>query len=173
MTIYCASFGSIWWLRPGANPSSVFRFTRDAALFNTTGFHSGSRERRNWTQVGLVRFNVGTCLEQRLDPSALAPGNYDTPGLEQRGSQNRLLISRRTGKQEWPAAVMFCARSEEIGRIAFDEAWRSDGVRLLSASEFRGVQESLIVVPVTGSITTDVGRWVAEWTGETWELART
>ena len=172
MTIYCASFGAIWWLRPGADRSSAFRFTSGAAVFNTTGFRSGSRERRNWIQVGLVRFNVGTCLEQRLDPAALSPGNYDTPGMEQRGSQNRLLISRWEGRSVWPAAVMFCAKSEVIGRIAFDRDWRSDGVRLLSASEFRGRQESLIVLPVTGSITTDAGNWVAEWTGETWELAR-
>jgi hypothetical protein len=172
MTIYCASFGTIWWFRPGANRESSFRFTRDAALFNTTGFSSGARERRSWTQVGLVRFNVGTCLEQRLDPSTLAPGNYETPGLEQRGSQNRLLISRRMGKQVWPDAVMFCVKSEDVGRITFDRPWRSDGVRLLSASDFRGAQESLIVIPPTGSITTSVGKWGAEWTGETWRLAK-
>ena len=62
MKIYCASFGSIWWLRPGKDVTSAVRFTAAAALFNTTGFRSGSPERRNWTQMGLIRFNVGTCL---------------------------------------------------------------------------------------------------------------
>lgn len=172
MRIYCASFGTIWWLRPGADPVSPSRFTKGAAVFNTTGFRSGSQEKRNWLQIGLIRFNVGTCLKQRLDPAALLSGNYESPGIEQRGSQNRLLISRRIGKRVWPTAVLFCAKSEEVGRIAFDRSWRSEGVRLLSASEFRGRQESLIVVPVTGSITTSTGTWVAEWTGETWELAK-
>ncbi len=172
MTIYCASFGTIWWLRPGADPSSRSRFTSGAAVFNTTGFRSGARDRRNWIQIGLVRFNVGTCLEQRLDPSALLPGNYETPGIEHRGSQKRLLISRRIARTLWPSAVMFCVKSEAVGRIAFDRGWRSGGVKLLSASEFRGRQESLIVLPVSGSITTDAGIWVAEWTGETWELVK-
>lgn len=172
MIIYCAGFGTIWWLRPGADRASPSRFTKDAALFNTTGFHSGSKERRNWTQVGLVRFNVGTCLDQRLDPSALTPGNYETPGPEQRGSQNRLLISRRTAKQVSPDALMFCVRSEQVGHIAFDRAWRSEGVRLLATSEYRGEQESLLVVQVASSITTSVGEWGAEWTGEAWKLSR-
>lgn len=172
MTIYFASFGSIWWLRPGMDRSQASRFTTEAAIFNTTGFRSGARERRNWTQVGLVRFNVGTCLQQRLNPAALLPGNYETPGMEQRGSQSRLLISRRVSRKAYPGAIMFCVKSELIGRILFDCDWRSDGVRLLCSSEYQGRQESLILLPVAGSITTDRGRWKVEWTGETWALTR-
>ena len=171
MIVYCSGFGTIWWLRPGHNPASSERFTSEAAVFNTTGFASGARERRNWTQAGLVRFNVGTCLSQRLSPSALLPGNYSTSGLEQRGTQTRLLLGRRVRQTTYPDLVLVCVRSSEFGRLSFLGGWRSEGVRLVASSEFQGRQETLLLLPTTAaSITTDRGKWSCEWTGETWEL---
>ncbi len=170
MTVYCSSFGSIWWLRPGADVTSAVRFTAEAALFNTTGFRSGSQERRGWTQIGLLRFNVGTCLSQNLDPAAIIPGVYNSRGIEQRGAQNRLLLTRREEQRVKPDAVLVCARSAVLGRILFGEPWRSTGVRIVSASEHQGQQESLLLLPTRGSIHTENGKWVCEWTGRTWEM---
>lgn len=170
MKIYCASFGSIWWLRPGEDVTSNVRFTAGAALFNTTGFRSGSQERRNWTQIGLLRFNVGTCLRQSLNPAEITPGIYESSGVEQRGSQNRLLLERRGEQGLRPDAVVVCVRSETHGQIVFSGTWRSPGVRMIAASDYRGQQETLLLMAVGRSINTESGRWVCEWTGSGWEM---
>jgi hypothetical protein len=46
MIIHCLNFGALWWMRPGRNHESATKFTTEAAVFNTTGFVSGARERR-------------------------------------------------------------------------------------------------------------------------------
>ena len=170
MNIYCAGFGSIWWLRPGGDVTSAARFTTGAALFNTTGFRSGSQERRSWTQIGLIRFNVGTCLSQHVDPAMIAPGIYQSCGVEQRGSQNRLLLARRGRQKMRPDALLVCVQSAVYGRILFSEPWRSPGVKIIAASDYRGQQESLLLMPLGGIIHTETEKWVCDEAGNRWEM---
>jgi hypothetical protein len=59
MVIHCIDFGSLWWLRPGDDAADAYRFSAHAAIFNTTGFVSGCRERRFWHTSGVVRLNLG------------------------------------------------------------------------------------------------------------------
>ena len=173
MIVHCLSFGSLWWLRPGDDPESAARFTSHAAVFNTTGFASGSRERRSWIVPGVVRFNAGTCLEQRVRPDQLGQGRFSSPGIERNGSQNRLLLIRKV-KASAPADMLLaCLSCEEHGRISFDSEWRSRGVRIVAASEFRGKQELLVLLPASGHVTTTLGKWRCEWTGSTAILTRT
>ena len=172
MIIHCLSFGTLWWLRPGRDQESAARFTSQAAVFNTTGFVIGARERRNWIVPGVVRFNAGTCLEQRFRPDQIGQGRFSSPGIERNGSQNRLLLERKV-KMDTPADMLLaCIVCEQYGRISFDSEWRSRGVRILAASEFRGKQESLLLLPADGHVTTTLGKWRCEWTGSTATLAR-
>jgi hypothetical protein len=163
--IHCLSFGSLWWIRPGSDAASSTKFTKQAALFNTTGFKSGSRERRNWIIGGIVRFNVGTCLDQRMRLDHIETGKFFSSGLEHRGSENRILLTRKV-KASTPAdMILLCIGNEVHGRIAFDSEWRSGGVRILSASEFRDRQETLILMPVAATITTKRGTWECKLQG--------
>lgn len=172
MIIHCLSFGTLWWLRPGNDDDSATRFTSQAAVFNTTGFVSGSRERRNWIIPGVVRFNAGTCLEQRIRPDQIVQGHFSSPGIERNGSQNRLLLTRKV-KANGPADILLaCISCNEHGRISFDSEWRSRGVRILAASEFRRQQESLVLLPPDGHIRTTLGKWRCIWTGSTATLTR-
>lgn len=173
MIVHCLSFGSLWWLRPGNNLDSDARFTSEAAVFNTTGFISGARERRNWIVAGVVRFNVGTCLEQRIRPEQIEQGKFSSPGPERNGVQNRLLLTGKV-KANTPADLLLvCISSEQHGRISFDSEWRSKGVRILTASEFRDRQESLVLVPPDGYVKTNLGEWRFLWTGVAATLSRT
>ncbi|MDX6464014.1 MAG: hypothetical protein QOE55_7711 [Acidobacteriaceae bacterium] len=173
MIIHCLSFGTLWWLRPGNDRESAARFTSHAAVFNTTGFASGSRERRSWIVPGVVRFNAGTCLEQRIRPEQAGQGRFVSPGVERNGSQNRLLLTRKVTANAPADLLLACITCKEHGRISFDSEWRSRGVRLLTASEFRGKQESLVLLPAGGHVTTTLGKWRCEWTGSTATLTRT
>ena len=173
MIVHCLSFGSLWWLRPGNHPNSAARFTSEAAVFNTTGFISGARERRNWMVAGVVRLNAGTCLEQRIRPEQIQSEKFFSPGPERNGVQNRLLLTRKV-KANAPVDLLLVRTSdEEHGRISFDSEWRSKGVRVIAASEFRDRQESLLLVPPDGYVKTNLGEWRFIWTGVAATLSRT
>ncbi len=84
MIVHCISFGTLWWLRPGTDNESSLKFSCQAAVFNTTGFISGSRERRNWIVPGVIRFNLGTCMEQQVNPELTAANTilFERPRAE-------------------------------------------------------------------------------------------
>ena len=173
MIVHCLSFGTLWWLRPGQDRDSADRFTAQAAVFNTTGFVAGARERRNWIVPGVVRFNAGTCQEQRIRPDRDGQGRYVSPGMERNEAQNRLLLTRKV-KANVPADMLLaCLSCDEHGRISFDAEWRSRGVRLLAASEFRGKQEALVLVPRDGWVKTNQGEWRCLWDGLTARVMKT
>ncbi len=173
MIVHCLSFGTLWWLRPGQDRQSSGRFTTQAAVFNTTGFVAGARERRSWIVPGVVRFNAGTCQEQRIRPDQDGQARYISPGVERTGAQNRLLLTRKVKANVPVDMLLACLSCEEHGRISFDAEWRSCGVRLLAASEFRGKQESLLLLPMGGWVKTDKGEWRCLWNGLTAQIMKT
>ena len=157
MIVHCVSFGTLWWLRPGNDNESSLKFSSHAAVFNTTGFISGSRERRNWIVPGVIRFNLGTCMEQRVNPQLQQQTRFFSSGLGRKGTQNRLLLARKV-KANAPVDLLLVSISErEHGRISFDSEWRSPGVRLVAASEFGTRQESLVLLPMDGFLRTHDG----------------
>src|SRR4051794_22747341 len=143
MLIRCVSFGSIWWLRPGDRLSDPLRYTARAATFNTTGFVSGARERRQWHVSGIVRFNMA--MHGRTGCPAFEGECYESPGLERRGTWNRLLLGKRLKHATRAERILICVDSREIGRINFDGCWHGQGVSVVAASAFRGCQETLLL----------------------------
>jgi hypothetical protein len=171
--IHCLAFGDLWWLRPGQNPDSSLRFTSDAAVFNTTGFVSGARERRNWIVPGVIRFNAGTCQEQRLRPEKTAQVRFASPGLEHRGTLNRLLLQRRVRFSVPADFILVCLSSLTHGHLHFDSEWRTSGVRLVAASEFGEMQQTMILIPPHGRIITTKGEWRCAWNDRKATLTQT
>jgi len=164
MVIRCLNFGSLWWLRPGANTADPFRFSGRAAIFNTTGFVSGSRERRLWHISGVIRINVG--MHGRAEEAQdFETACYESPGLERRGAWNRLLLSRRLREKMPTEKVLVCARSDTIGRINFDWKWHGSDVQVVAGSAFRGVQETLILASPGARFETQKGTWEVTWNG--------
>ena len=95
MVVHCVNFGSLWWLRPGNHTSDPLRFSSHAAVFNTTGFVSGSRERRLWHIAGVIRINLGMHRDTD-DARRFEAARYECIGLERRGEWNRLLLDRKS-----------------------------------------------------------------------------
>jgi hypothetical protein len=162
MIVDCVSFGTLWWVRPGSRDDDPFRYTSNAAIFNTTGFRNGARERRNWIVAGVLRFNAGTLNEQRIRPVNLEIGKFQTPGIERCGSWNRLLFMRKVKRQTQPDAMLVKIQSCTMGRVTFGSPWRTEGVRLVASSFHRGEQESLLLMTEGSEMTTTTGKWRCE-----------
>ena len=163
INLLCLSFGSLWWIRPGDQYGDSRKYSSRAAIFNTTGFCSGSRERRNWIVGGVIRLNAGTCIEQKMQLDQISPGKFMSPGLEQRGSLNRILLTRRIERDASVDTVLLKVNSAAYGAIQIDANWRSGCIRIVAASVFRGEQELLLLIPRDGEITTSWGTWRLKW----------
>jgi hypothetical protein len=160
--IRCVSFGSLWWLRPGNDVADPLRFSLRAAIFNTTGFISNSRERRLWHVAGVVRINLGMhSATHRADD--FVTGCFESTGIERRGEWNRLLLGRRL--RDRTIAETLCAQSRLVGRIDFEDSWHGPGIEVISASAFRGVQETLMLAFRAAEFQTDQGLWEVTWNG--------
>ena len=164
MVIHCVSFGLLWWLRPGNQTSDPLRFSSHAAVFNTTGFVSGSRERRLWHIAGVIRINLGMHRDTD-DARRFEASRYECTGLERRGEWNRVLLGRRLDRTVKAEKIIVCARSSVIGRIQFDVSWHGNGIQVLAGSAFRGEQETLLLATPGAQLQTDAGAWEVLWDG--------
>jgi len=164
MIVRCLSFGSLWWLRPGNQPSDTLRFSTHAAVFNTTGFVSGSRERRLWLVSGVVRINLASHTNP-ISANSFASNCFQSPGPERRGEWNRVLLSKRVRHGDKVDRLLFCVRSTSIGRIDFDQPWRNKDVDVIAASAQHGVQETLLLAIPGSHLRTDAGTWEITWNG--------
>ena len=162
--IRCLSFGSLWWLRPGNQASDPLRFSVRAAVFNTTGFHCGSRERRLWHISGVVRINLASHI-QTTTARYFENGCYHSPGPERRGEWNRLLLGKCMGTAVPADRLLVCSRSTVIGRIDFDSRWHDRSVAVIAASSLRGVQETLFLAVPGAELRTETGKWEVTWNG--------
>ena len=164
MVVHCVNFGSLWWLRPGNHTSDPLRFSSHAAVFNTTGFVSGSRERRLWHIAGVIRINLGMHCDTD-DARRFEAARYECTGLERRGEWNRLLLGRRLDRTVNAEKIVVCTRSSVIGRIQFDDSWHGNGIQVLAGSAFRGEQETLLLAAPGAQLQTDAGDWEVLWDG--------
>lgn len=164
MVIRCLSFGSLWWLRPGNQASDPLRFSVRAAVFNTTGFHCGSRERRLWHVSGVVRINLASHIHT-TGARNFENGYYQSPGPERRGEWNRLLLGKCMGTAVPADRLLVCSRSTVIGRIDFDSRWHDRSVAVIAASSLRGVQETLFLAVPGAELRTETGKWEVTWNG--------
>lgn len=164
MVVRCVSFGSLWWLRPGEKTSDPLRFSSHGAVFNTTGFVSGSRERRLWHIAGVIRINLGmhrgTDNARRFEVAC-----YECTGLERRGEWNRVLLGRRLGRTVKADKIIVCTHSSVIGRIKFDTSWHGIEIQVLAGSALRGEQETLLLAAPGAQLLTDAGAWEVLWDG--------
>jgi hypothetical protein len=151
-------------MRPGNQASDPLRFSIRAAVFNTTGFRCGSRERRLWHISGVVRINLASHIPTSGTDS-FEGGSYQSPGPERRGEWNRLLLGEHVGDHIRADRLLLCAESSAIGRIDFDRRWHNGGVIVVAASALRGVQETLLLAIPGAELRTETGKWEVTWNG--------
>ena len=164
MILRCHSFGSLSWLRPGSDSSDSYRFTRHAALFNTTGFVTGSRERRFWYVPGMVRMNVGVLFGAQ-GVTGFEPGNYASSGLERRGEWNRVKLDRKMPEPAIANLILIRVTSQEVGRIDLFTCWHGLDTHVVAGSSLRAEQETLILARPGARVTSERGLWEITWNG--------
>lgn len=175
MIIHCVELGSHYWpqtRRDGAGDYDVAH----SCYFNSTGFARrdgraclpaswgahGNKVHRCWSEPGIVRFNAEGFPLAAM-PADLNGINMLSNGIEMWNGQKRLLMRRAVARDVPIDAYLVVVRSKVCGRIAFLENWRSAGVRVVSASSNKGLQETLILMPPDGVITTALGSWQIRW----------
>jgi len=105
-------------------------------------------------------------MHGRVDcPGAFEIECYESPGLERRGTWNRVLLRKRLKHTTRAERILICVDSREIGRINFDEYWHDQSVSVVSASAFRGRQETLLLSEPGAEFKTETGKWEFTWNG--------
>jgi hypothetical protein len=154
MIIGLEGFGSVWSTRIGAQRDRT-------AFYNTTGIVRDGRLRHRSRVFGQIRFNaMGGFNPQHIESNI---GRlFQSAGLPG-GDSCCLLFHHRLARPQAPDCYLFRVTADETGELEIDrEGWKSEGVVLLSLSQFREQQETMLLVPVHGWIRAGRGRFAAE-----------
>jgi len=161
MLVTITGFGSIWHRRFGKDESDPRRFAR-GAYFNTTGVLVNGRVRTRPKVVGHVRFN-GVGGFDPNHPLAMINSVFECaePCIWQ--GQNKVLFTRMLPTPQQPDYFLVVVRSGEVGHLDVGSfAWRSEGTLLISFSECRDEQESMLLMPADSWLRTDLGKFVLQ-----------
>ncbi len=160
MIIGLEGFGSVWSTRTRATRERI-------AFYNTTGIVLHGKLRHRSQLFGQLRFNaIGGFNPQHIEANIGRVFESAGLGLSGRGSRC-LLLHHLLSRPQPPDYYLFAVMSESTGELQIDlSGWKSDGVVLLSLSQFREQQEAMLLMPVYGWIRGGLGRFVAEPSGD-------
>ena len=165
MIIGLEGFGSVWSTRRGS--------TRErTAFYNTTGIVLDGRLRHRSRLFGQVRFNaIGGFNPQHIE--ANIGRVFVSVGHPQDGDRAGLLLHHLLSRPQMPDHYLFQVTPDDTGLLEIDRTgWRSDGVVLLSLSQFHEQQEAMLLVPIHGWIRSCLGRFAAEpWPDCPWRAS--
>lgn len=154
MIIGLEGFGSVWSTRVGARRERT-------AFYNTTGIVVDGRLRHRSRLFGQIRFNaIGGFNPQHIE--ANIGRVFESRGLSD--EQNScLLVHHLLSQPQPPDCYLFQVSSDATGVLEIERSgWKSDGVVLISLSQFREEQEAMLLVPIHGWIRGALGRFAAE-----------
>ena len=162
MLVTLKSFGSIWERQFGKDPASQTRFT-SATFYNTTGIMVGGKVRHRWKVGGKLRFTArGGFYPNRPERSLNKVFECDGPEpLEVGWTQTSFL--RALSGPERPDCFLFVVTAEQTGRIDWrSSSWKSQDVRVISLSEDRDQQETMLLMPAYSWVHGELGTFFAE-----------
>jgi hypothetical protein len=158
MLVQILGFGSNWWVRYGKDAKDPYRFTRQAAIYNSTGVRCGRKVRRHWVVPGLVRFNGSDGFEPGF-PNSMVGKTFCCSEVTQYSGGNRLLM-RRPAVANAPDRLLITLSSCNFGRVDFQSPdWKSPFTFVLAATALRNVQEIMLLTAIGDWIQTDRGFW--------------
>jgi hypothetical protein len=158
MHVRMISFGTNWWAAHSNDVNDPFRFSRNAAWFNSAGLKYGNRIRFCWALHGQIRFNQSSGFNPEFRMrSAGKTFRCDEP--REHGGRIHLLVTKPAGDRT-PDAYLVTLTDAQHGSINFDDpGWRSPGVRPISVSLRPPRYEALILMGLDHSIRTSLGEW--------------
>ena len=158
MRVRMISFGSNWWAAHSSDVSDPYRYSRNAAWFNSAGLRYGRRLRFCWVVPGQIRFNGSSRFNPEFRTRTTGKTfECDQPRLY--GGRVHLLVSRPAPSCT-PDAYLVTLNEGVHGLINFDDpGWRSPGVRQISVSLRPPKYEAMVLMGTNDCIRTDKGAW--------------
>jgi hypothetical protein len=159
MLVGVTGFGSVWRRRVRDDASDPKRFAR-AAYFNTTGVMVKGKIVRHRTIAGHVRFNGAGGFDSNY-PNRMVGKVFECDEPCIWNGQNKVFFRRLVPPPVQPGSFLVVVKSEEFGRLhAGDAGWKSEGTFLISLSEWRDQQETMLLMSCTDWLRTDLGHLV-------------
>ena len=159
MFVTVEGFGSVWskWVSP--DPDDPHRGR--TAYYNTTGISTNGRLRHRSKLFGQLRFNEIGGFNPNLVERNIGRVFHCTGDLEH--NRVSLLLHHLADEPVSPDYFLFALTSERIGLLPIGWCgWKSDGVLLLSLSQFNQQQEAILLMPAHSWIRGALGWFVAE-----------
>ena len=159
MLIRILSFGCNWWARFGHDPEDRYRYTRQAAYYNSTGVRCGNKIRRHWTVPGLIRFNGASDFNPHTPARSIGQTFVCTEPVFALGG-NRIVFERRISGNVAPDFFLLVVTSERFGLFELEsEEWKSETARVIAASHLRDRQEAMLLMEPDGWVANNLGIW--------------
>jgi hypothetical protein len=158
MRVRMISFGSNWWAAHSGDMNDPYRYTRNAAWFNSAGLRYGRRLRFCWVVPGQIRFNSSSRFNPEFKTRTTGKTfECDQPRLYS-GRVHLLVTGPATNCT--PDAYLVTLTDSAHGLIDFDNPdWRSPGVRPISVSLRPPRYEAMVLMGTKDFIRTAKGEW--------------
>ena len=160
MLVTVTGFGSVWRRRFGKEPADPRRFVR-AAYYNTTGVKVNGKVQTRPRIIGHARFN-GVGGFDPNHPSRLIGRVFECAEPCVWQGQNKILFQRLLRAPEPPDYFLVVVRPDDVGQVDLASRWRSDTVLVLSFSECREEQETMLLLPAYSWIRSSLGKFWLE-----------
>jgi hypothetical protein len=161
MLVAVTGFGSVWRCRlgkPADNPERLRRM----AYYNTTGVMVHGSVRQRAKIIGYARFNAAGGFNPSYPSRMINRVFRCADPCVWRGA-NKLLFEHMLPHEERPDLFLVVVRPELTGRLIVGTGdWRSSDTWLLSFSEAADQQEAMLLMPASGWIRGELGRFVLE-----------
>ncbi len=161
MVVAITGLGSVWRRRFGKCPNKPTRFAR-AAYYNTTGVLVNGTIRTRTKVAGHARFNSAGGFDPNYPQRTInRVFECDEPCVWQ--GQNKILFKSLLAAPRQPDYFLVVARQSEIGHLHVgNSGWKSDNGLLIAFSEWGDEQESMLLLPASGWIRSDVGTFTVQ-----------
>ena len=130
--------------------------------YNTTGIDIAGTIRQRPQIVGYARFNgCGGLNPNRPSQMINRVFECEEPCIWQ--GQNKILFNRLLNAPEKPDSFLVVVRAQLVGKLTIGRTdWRSAGTWLISFSEYRDQQETMLLMQAHSWMQTELGRFVLE-----------
>ena len=161
MLVAITDFGSVWRHRFGKDASDPLRFAR-GVYYNTAGVEIAGVIRQRPRIEGYARFhNCGGFDAHR--PQHMINRVFECADPCVWNGDNKLLFKRILPRPERPEMFLVVLRPVLTGKLNIgNSGWRCQESWLLSFSECGEQQEAMLLLPASGWIESELGRFVLD-----------
>ena len=164
MIVRCIGFGHVWSMHEEFDENGNSDRSK-CKWFNTTGIRktpTSKKFARAYDIEGVIRFNMRT-FDFVQEPRDLVGINVFISGIDRYGQTNRIVITDPAHRFSKIEAYIVGVHSSEHGWIDFGGLWKQGEAQIISASERRREQDTLILMKADCVLLSDRGALSIQW----------